>query len=309
MQNYGLTILPDSKIRFRLGYDQNTMYGPGVSTTHEGTDQYLTQDYSTHNRNYRLGVDFRFLPRTTISYDQIWSNYKNDLGSTDTNLQFSPGCWFSARGPRCSLERQQPALQQYICARWQSSIPLATPFQAYLLHWRTRMDSPTEKVTVQSTYFKNVDFAGTFSYTGGDLTVDDYQQNFAGLTPKANLVELRGNRTDQRAPCRHFRRFWRHLAHQRSRQLGRFGALQQLERAGAVCSDGLLVLQPKPNCESQRLLAYRDASRRVRCSGQRRAQRNSRAHDEFGWRHCPESGQQLPEAAGSLQHHPDSRTD
>src|SRR5258708_27361861 len=52
------------------------------------------------------------------------------------------------------------------------------------------MNSPTEKVTVQSSYFKNVDFAGTFSYTGGDLTVDDYQQNFSGLTPKANLSNL-----------------------------------------------------------------------------------------------------------------------
>ena len=31
MQNYNLTILPDSKIRFRLGYDQNTVYGPGAA--------------------------------------------------------------------------------------------------------------------------------------------------------------------------------------------------------------------------------------------------------------------------------------
>ena len=59
-------------------------------------------------------------------------------------------------------------------------------FPAYLLHWRTRMNTPTEKVTVQSSYFKNLDFAGNFSYTGGDLTVDNYQQGFTGLTPKAN---------------------------------------------------------------------------------------------------------------------------
>jgi hypothetical protein len=75
MQNYNLTILPDSKIRFRLGYDQNTVYGPGGGTIHQGTEQ------------YRLGVDFRLLPRTTISYDQLWSVYKNDMGSNDTNEQ------------------------------------------------------------------------------------------------------------------------------------------------------------------------------------------------------------------------------
>jgi opacity protein-like surface antigen len=186
MQNYGITVLPDSKIRFRFGYDQNTMYGPGFSTTHEGTDQYLTQDYSVHNRSYRLGVDFRFLPRTTFSYDQVWSYYKNDLGSTDTNLQFSPGAglppvdlgvpWNTSSQP-CSNTFSPGGIVNPVCSA----------FSSYLLHWRTRMNSPTEKVTVQSSYFKNIDFAGTFSYTGGDLTVDNYQQNFSGLTPNPNL--------------------------------------------------------------------------------------------------------------------------
>jgi hypothetical protein len=129
MQDYGLTFLPDSKIRFRFGFDQNTMYGPGFSTTHEGTDQYLTQDYSVHNRNYRLGVDFRFLPRTTISYDQVWSYYKNDLGSTDTNLQFSREQAFR---PWTSAFPGTPAASRAATPfhPGESSIPLATRFQA-----------------------------------------------------------------------------------------------------------------------------------------------------------------------------------
>jgi hypothetical protein len=185
MQEYGLTFLPDSKIRFRVGFYQNTIYGPGFSTVHEGTDQYLTQDYSVHNRNYRLGVDFRFLPRTTISYDQVWSYFKNDLGSTDTNLQFSPGAGF----PLLDLgvpwnTSSQPCSNTFSPGAIVN--PACNAFSSYLLHWRTRLNNPTEKATVQSSYFKNVDFAGTFSYTGGDLTVTDYQQNFTGLTPKAN---------------------------------------------------------------------------------------------------------------------------
>lgn len=185
MQDYGLTILPDSKIRLRIGYDQNTMYGPGFSTIHEGTDQYLSQNYSIHNRNYRLGVDFRFLPRTTISYDQVWSYFKNDLGSVDNNLQFSPGAGF----PPVDLgvpwnTSSQPCSNTF--APGGIVNPACNAFSSYLFHWRTRLNGPTEKVTVQSGFFKNVDFAGTFSYTGGDLKVDDYQQNFTGLTPKAN---------------------------------------------------------------------------------------------------------------------------
>jgi len=188
MQNYGLTILPDSKIRFRFGYDQNTMYGPGFSTTHEGTDQYLTQDYSVHNRNYRLGVDFRILPRTTISYDEVWSYYKNDLGSVDNNQQFSLGAGF----PLLDLgvpwnSSSQPCSNTF--APGGIVNPTCSAFSSYLLHWRTRLNGPTEKVTVQSTFFKNVDFAGTFSYTGGDLKVDRYQQSFTGRASQSNFAE------------------------------------------------------------------------------------------------------------------------
>jgi len=189
MQNYGLTILPDSKIRFRVGYDQNTMYGPGFSTTHEGSDEYLSQYNSLHSRNYRLGVDFRFLPRTTISYDQVWSYYKNDLGSVDNNQQFSLGAGF----PLVDLgapwnSSSQPCSNTFAAGGIVN--PVCNAFSSYLLHWRTRLNYPTEKVTVQSSYFKNVDFAGTFSYTGGDLTVHDYQQNFAGFSSKATLTNF-----------------------------------------------------------------------------------------------------------------------
>ena len=70
LENFGLTLLPDSKIRFRLGYNHNTNSGPSFNTIHQGTEQFLFQNISTGMNQYRLGVDFRFLPRTNISYDQ-----------------------------------------------------------------------------------------------------------------------------------------------------------------------------------------------------------------------------------------------
>ena len=94
MQNYGVTILPDSKIRLRLGYNHNTNVGPSYSTLHEGTEQFLFQNLSSTMTQYRLGVDFRFLPRTNISYDQIWSYYKTDPGTIDQNQQFTVGTGF-----------------------------------------------------------------------------------------------------------------------------------------------------------------------------------------------------------------------
>jgi len=186
LQDYGLTILPDSKIRFRLGYNQNTSYGPEFSSIHQGTEQYLLQDYSVHNRQYRLGVDFRFLPRTTISYDQVWSYYKNDLGGIDANQQFSPGTGFPLVDLGISWNgSSQPCSNAFGAGSVVN--PACSAYYNYLAHGRTRLDSPTEKVSVQSSYFQNVDFSGTFSYTGGDLNVYNYQQNFAGLESRSFL--------------------------------------------------------------------------------------------------------------------------
>ncbi len=187
MQNYGLTILPDSKVRFRLGYDQTAVYGPGFSTLHQGTEQYLLENDSMHTNQYRLGVDFRFVPRTTISYDQIWTYYKDDPGLSDTNQQFSPGASLPPvdLGVSFNVGANQP------CSKTFQSDGIVNPtcsaYSSYFSHYQTRIHSPTEKVTMQSTYFKNVDLAGMFSYTGGDLNVYNYQQNFTGLESRTNL--------------------------------------------------------------------------------------------------------------------------
>src|SRR6202142_1635508 len=187
MQNYNLTVLPDSKVRFRLGYDQNTVYGPGYSTIHQGTEQYLLQNYSTHLRQYRLGVDFRFLPRTTISYDQIWSYYKNDLGSADANQQFSPGPGLPLvdLGVSWNPGANQPCNNAFGAGSVVN--PTCSAYSSYYSHGGTRLDSPTEKFTLQSTYFKNIDMAGMFSYTGGNLANKNYQENFTGLESRTLL--------------------------------------------------------------------------------------------------------------------------
>jgi hypothetical protein len=193
MQNYALTILPESKIRFRLGYDQNTVYGPGFSTIHQGTEEYLLQNYSTHLSQYRLGVDFRFLPRTTISYDQIWSYTKNDLGTTDDNQQFSPGTGFPSvdLGVSWNPAANQPCKNAFGVGSIVN--PACSAYYNYFSHGRTRLDIPTEKVSLQSTYFKNVDIAGMISYTGGDMTVDSYQHNFTGLESRTFLSNYAEN--------------------------------------------------------------------------------------------------------------------
>ena len=44
MSDYNLLLLPQSKIRFRLGYSRNIDEGPSFTTIHQGTEQLLFQD-------------------------------------------------------------------------------------------------------------------------------------------------------------------------------------------------------------------------------------------------------------------------
>src|ERR1700683_3270416 len=85
MQDYDLTLLPLSKIQIRLGYSRNRDEGPGFFTTDGGTISDFNETYSYTTNAYRAGVDFKILPRTTISYDQFLSYYKQDNVVTDTH--------------------------------------------------------------------------------------------------------------------------------------------------------------------------------------------------------------------------------
>lgn len=188
MQNYGLTLLPDSKIRFRLGYNHYSNDGPAYTTLHEGTEQYLFENLSATMNQYRVGVDFRFLPRTNISYDEIWSYYKTDPGAVDLNQQFSPGSGFSPvdlgvsfNGPPCNPTFQPSGLVS----------PNCNAFYSYSTHRQTRLNAPTEQVSFQSSYIPTLQLSGKFSYTGSDMDVYNYEQAFSGLVSRSFLANYR----------------------------------------------------------------------------------------------------------------------
>ena len=182
MQNYGVTFLPQSKIRFRVGYDLNTNDGPAYSSIHQGTEQFLLQNLSATLTQYRLGVDFRFLPKTNISYDQIWSYYKTDPGVTDQNQQFSVGAGFplvdlgvSWNGPPCNPAFQPGGTASANC----------NAYYSYYSHWQTRVNAPTEQISFQSEAIPNLQLSGKFSYTGADMNIYNYTQGFVGLETRS----------------------------------------------------------------------------------------------------------------------------
>jgi hypothetical protein len=186
MGDSNLTLLPQSRVRFRLGYSHNVTEGPSFTSYHQGTEALLLQDWKTTVNIYRLGADFKLLPRTNISYDQFWSYYKGDSGILDNHQLFalSNGTPVDI-GVSLNAGANQPCGGTFTATG--AVNPLCNGYLSYFQHGRARTSSPTEQISLQSGYFKKLDLSGRFSYTGGDTRVDDYNWAFVGRESRTNL--------------------------------------------------------------------------------------------------------------------------
>ena len=185
LSDFDLLLLPQSRVRFRFGYSRGIFEGPGLSSIHQGTEQLLFQDYKTTQNNYRLGVDFRILPKTSISYDQIWSYYKGDTGANDQNQLFalSSGALVDI-GVVLNAGASQPCSSTFLAGGVVN--PVCNAYFDYLRHGRTRTGAPTEQLSLQSNYLPGWDLAAKVSYTSGSTNVFDWLENWNGLESKSN---------------------------------------------------------------------------------------------------------------------------
>jgi hypothetical protein len=185
--DYSLTLLPTSRVHFRFGYDRNINQGPAFTTLHQGTEQFLLADSKATVNTYRMGVDFRFIPRTNISYDEVWNYFKDDVGTIDPNAQFPVGGGFPLVDLGVSFN---PSANTPCAATFQASglvNPACSGYYTYLQTSRSRTNAKTEQISLESDYWKNFEFSGKFSYTGADLRDNGYLLHFAGLESRTDL--------------------------------------------------------------------------------------------------------------------------
>ena len=88
MQDYDLTLFPQSRLRFRLGYSRNANTGPASTTVEGGTEPLLSENVSYITNSYRMGVDYRGLPKTTLSFDEMLTYSAINNTVTDNNLTY-----------------------------------------------------------------------------------------------------------------------------------------------------------------------------------------------------------------------------
>ncbi|HVM92287.1 MAG TPA: hypothetical protein VMT67_05705 [Terriglobales bacterium] len=191
MSDFDLTLLPRSLFSFRLGFTHNNMTGDSWTSVHEGTEALLLQPWNTTTNTWRLGVDFKPVARTVISYDQIRNYFKGDtfqqLNSTpyqvSTGVPTDLGLVFNtAASQPCAM----PLTGGFVT-------PTCSAYFAYDRFHRTRTALPTQQLSLRSNYLKHLDLTGSMSYTSGDLKMPAYVELFDGLGRNRLRDSVTGN--------------------------------------------------------------------------------------------------------------------
>ena len=187
MQDYNLTILPQSRVRFRLGYSRNVDEGPSLSSYDGGTLPQLTTSVRTTANTYHAGVDFRFLPKTTLSYDQFLEYFRQDNVTTDQNLTYLlPGSVPVDLGIVWNTAGSTPCATPFPTTTPGFANPGCNGYLSYSNVGRPRNFMPTEHFSFRSSYFTNLEMSGSVGYSTSNNQIADFNEITRGLTSRTD---------------------------------------------------------------------------------------------------------------------------
>ena len=200
MSDVDLTLLPQSRLSFRLGFSHNNMTGPSFSSIHEGTDALLFQNWNTTMNSFRFGVDWKAAPRTVISYDQIFNYYKGD---TDYQLApFAPALLPSPGVGSVELGLSIDTVNKVPCAVKAPATSLidttgtltnvtCSAYFGYARDQRIRTSTPTERLSLRSNNIQRLDLVASYSYSSATMTTP-LDESFSGLLTRTNTLAFTG---------------------------------------------------------------------------------------------------------------------
>jgi hypothetical protein len=202
MQDYDLTLFPNARVRFRLGYSRNRDEGPGSFTTDGGTISAFNEIYSYTTNAFRAGVDFRVLPRTTLSFDEFLSYFKQDDTVTDNpavnpqNFGYvlaNPTGLGTPNGTPVDLgniwstqttAEVLPCATPIVTGTTNTATPTCNGFLSYSQVGNPRDFMPTERLRMQSNYFKNFEMSGSAGYSTSNNQIPDFLETVNGYTAR-----------------------------------------------------------------------------------------------------------------------------
>lgn len=207
MTDLNLILLPQSRIRFRLNYARNVQEGPSFSSfggatildppTGYGTQTQLFQNWKTTQNQYRFGVDFQLLRKTSIHYDQFLQYFKQDTSYQDKNFNFqlsngTPvdlGVVFDTASAVNVVPCPTPILNP--TTKPPTADPSCNGYLSYSRFATPRGTLPTESFSFQSDSIKNVSMAGRASYSSRTQDSSNLNELFAGSNVSTLQVATR----------------------------------------------------------------------------------------------------------------------
>lgn len=191
MSDVSLSLFPLGLVRVRLGWSRVVNEGTSFSTFHQGTEAQLLQPTLNTSDTYSAGVSLRFIPRTSINYDQFYTYFKGD--TTALLSPFNSGVFNLATGTPVNLGIPFNTVAGQPCAAPVLATGFANPacngfFALNRPNARTRNSFPTEQFSFQSSYFRHVDLSGRVNYSDAEADMPAFNQLFLGLETRTRAV-------------------------------------------------------------------------------------------------------------------------
>jgi hypothetical protein len=197
MQDSRLTLLPQSRLPLRLAYSRNTMDGPATTSVHLGDrlgpDLLLFLPWNTKQETFNAGLDFKFLPRTTVSYDQFFERLRD--GATALDRSFA---WLLPNGSPYDLGMVFDTANSQPCNRPVQN-PATLPPTVFPFCWgatgfrkstRYHATYPTEQLSFESNVLRDLDLSGRFSYSTAQMRMPAYSSLFTGFVPSSQQQQV-----------------------------------------------------------------------------------------------------------------------
>jgi hypothetical protein len=233
MLDTNLTILPLSKVTFRVGYSHSIFQGPSTLTNRSiGKYDQLLDMYQRNSTDDFMGaIDWKPMTHTKITYEEQVDHYKADsyftlapsdfiaqeadgtpvaLGNYDALLSASALAPYTisacnATGSGASMGSAYTSSSTYTmfsAPTTPGGLPIINPAcdvtTSYTRTQPTRILYPTEILRLQSTSIKNISMNGDFRYMVGNSNLGNYYENYTGLNGATRSSTITGSAVAQR---------------------------------------------------------------------------------------------------------------
>jgi len=219
MTDTSLTLLPLSKVTYRVGYSHNTVEGPSLSPSgyqFAGAYDVLLQEYQRNGTDDFMGaVDWKPVRETRLTLEEQIDHYKADSYFTVDPAYFTVQ---EADGTPAALLANYDSLTPYGASACNANSTGTTPIlsapqtpgglpvvnaacavtTSYLRTQPTRFFYPTEIFRFQSASLKNLSMNGDVRYTQAKMNLPSYYENFQGLAKTTRSLTYTATATAKR---------------------------------------------------------------------------------------------------------------